>query len=49
MPRRELIDDVVIFDKGEASLRVTDRLQMQLMLDVAAFGILRAQKFAPRR
>src|SRR5260370_12388116 len=36
----------IVAREGESDFRVTDRLQMQLMFDVAALGIFGAKKFA---
>src|SRR5260370_1679183 len=36
----------IVARESESDFRVTDRLQMQLMFDVAALGIFGAKKFA---
>ncbi len=46
--RRQLKQDPIVAHQREANLRMTDRLQMNLMFDVAAFGILRTKKFPAR-
>ena len=46
---RKLKNDSLVTDKGKSDLRMTDRLQMKLMFDVAALGVFRAQKFPARR
>src|SRR5437763_9881192 len=46
---RQLKHDPIVANQREANLGMTDRLQLNLMFDVAAFGILRAKKFPARR
>src|SRR4029077_9933997 len=44
-----LEQDPLVAHQREANLRMTDCLQMNLMFDVAAFGILRTKKLPARR
>jgi hypothetical protein len=46
---RELVDDAVVIDEDEADGVVTDGLEMELVLDVAALGGRGAEEFATRR
>ena len=41
--------DAIVARERESDLSVADRLQMELVLDIPALGIFRAQKFAARR
>jgi len=45
----ELVDDAVVVDEDEADGVVTDGLEMELVLDVAALGGRGAKEFATRR
>src|SRR5205823_11676379 len=47
--RRKLKNDAVVARKTEGDSRMSDRLQMHLMLDVPAFSVFRAQEFPARR
>src|SRR5206468_2288148 len=47
--RGQLKRDAIVARERESDLGVADRLQMELVLDVPALGIFRAQKFAARR
>ena len=45
----KLKDEAIVAHKGERNLRMTDGLEMNLVLDVAALGVFRAQEFSARR
>src|SRR5438132_13591693 len=47
--RGQLKRDAIVARERESDLSVADRLQMELVLDIPALGIFRAQKFAARR
>ena len=47
--RRRLEHHALVANRNKADIRMTNRLQRKLVLDVAGFGVFAPEKFPPRR